>query len=74
MMLCASYKGDSALGCIPTLDTAKVSDANNPLVSVAVTSMVSPVAVFGTVPLKVSVDPLKCSQDGNATPFASVAV
>ena len=56
------------------VDTAKVSEAESPLVSVAVTLMLSPEVRLGTVPVKVRVAALKLSQDGSAWPFASVAV
>ena len=55
------------------IDTEKVSDAERRLVSSAVTLRPYVLAVEGAVPVKVSVAALKCSQDGNAVPFESVA-
>ena len=51
-----------------------VSDADNPLVSVAVTLMLKPVVLLATVPVKVPVVVLKVSQDGKAAPLDSVAL
>ena len=56
------------------MNTENVSDAESPLVSVAVTLMTRPAALPGTVPVNASVVLLKCSQLGSAAPFASVAV
>jgi hypothetical protein len=53
--------------------TANVSDADRPLLSVAVTFKLSEVADVGAVPLKVSVVPLNFSQAGSAVPLAWVA-
>ena len=54
--------------------TAKVSDADRPLVSVAVTLMLRPFAVLGAVPVNVSVAELNFSHDGSEEPSACVAV
>ena len=56
------------------IDTEKISDAERPPASVAVTLMLNGDALVGTVPVNVSVAPLKCSHVGKAAPFASVAV
>ena len=53
--------------------TTKVSDADRPLVSTALTLRLSDVAVVGAVPLNVSVVPLNFSQAGSAAPLAWVA-
>ena len=55
------------------IDAAKVSEAESPLLSVAVTFRLKAVALVGTVPLNISVDAVNLSQDGSAWPFAWVA-
>ena len=62
------------VGAAAGVETEKVSVAESPLVSVAVTEMVSPVVLLATVPVKVPVLLLNDSQDGNAAPFESVAL
>ncbi len=52
---------------------AKVSETDNPLVSVAVTLIERPFSLAGGVPVKVRVEALKVSQDGSAAPLACVA-
>jgi len=63
----------ASAGAAAGVATENVSDTDRPLVSVAVTLMLRPAALFGTVPVNVSVAALKLSQDGNAAPFESVA-
>ena len=53
--------------------TAKVSDADSPLLSVAITLRLRDVAEVGAVPLKVSVVPLNFNHVGSAVPLAFVA-
>ena len=65
--------GAVTLGGAAGVSTENVSEAESPLVSVAVTLMARPAALPGTVPVNVSVVLLKCSQLGSAAPFASVA-
>ena len=65
--------GAVTLGGAAGVSTENVSEAESPLVSVAVTLMASPAALPGTVPVNVSVALLKCSQLGRAVPFARVA-
>ena len=62
------------VGAEACMRAEKVSDADSPPVSVAVTWMDSEFAVFGAVPLKVSVEVLKVSQEGKVEPFACVAL
>ena len=69
LAVCAVTVGAAGAG----VAIENVSDAENPLVSVAVTLMLSPVALLATVPVKVPVVLLKDSQDGSAAPFDSVA-
>ena len=56
------------------VSTAKVSEAVSPLVLVAVTMMPKTVALFGTMPVKVRLEALNCSQDGSAAPFERFAL
>ena len=58
---------------VPRTVAENVSVADKPLVSVAVTTMLSVCAVVGAVPLNVSVAALKLSQHGSACPFAKAA-
>ena len=67
--VCAVRAGANGAG----VAIENVSDADSPLVSVAITLTLSPVAELATVPVKVLVAALKDSQDGNAAPFDSVA-
>jgi hypothetical protein len=53
--------------------TEKLSDADNPLVLVAVTSTSAVCAVAGAVPLNESVAALNLSQPGSAWPFCGLA-
>ena len=68
------WVGAVTTGGAAGVNTENVSDAESPLVSVAVTLMARPAALPGTVPVNVSVMLLKWSQLGSAAPFASVAV
>src|SRR5579885_2519195 len=56
------------------VSTEMVSELEAPPLSVAVTLMLSPFALTGTVPVNVSVAALKDSHVGRAEPLASVAL
>lgn len=56
------------------IETEKISEADKPLVSVAVNFILRFDAVVGTVPVNVPVFGLNASQDGKGAPFESVAL